>query len=147
MWAGGVLTSMHAVVTLQMYHATSLRTALTFRPTVISAVHSAPHCLQTPQDATSNVLWWVGVVCDPAASTPGPTELARRPPEDWWPRDRNARVPWSLLEAALREAVLSGGDQQRYLEQYYTQGLHKWHLLPGGQLQWGGRCPNSTRTA
>ena len=89
----------------------------------------------------------MGVVCDPAASTPGPTELARRPPEDWWPRDRNSRVPWALLEAALREAVLTGGDQQRYLESYYKEGLHKWHLLPGGQLQWGGRCPNSTHAA
>lgn len=92
------------------------------------------------------MLWWVGVVCDPAASTPGPTELARRPPEDWWPRDRNARVPWALLEEALKEAVLSGGDQQHYLQQRYKQGLHKWHLLPGGQLQWGGRCPNNTHT-
>lgn len=106
-----------------------------------------PCLLPAAQDATSNVLWWVAVVCDPAASTPGPNELARRPPEDWWPRDRNARVPWALLEAALREAVVAGGSQQRYLEQYYRQGLHKWHLLPGGALQWGGRCPNATHAA
>lgn len=85
----------------------------------------------------------MGVVCDPAASTPGPTELARAPPEDWWPRDRNARVPWALLEAALREAVAAGGDKRRYQERYYDRGLHKWHLLPGGALRQGGRC-NST---
>lgn len=85
----------------------------------------------------------MGVVCDPAVSTPGPTELARAPPEDWWPRDRNTRVPWALVESALREVVASGGDRQRYHEQYYDRGLHKWHLLPGGAIRQGGRC-NST---
>ena len=94
------------------------------------------------------MLWWVGVVCDPALSTPGPTELARQPPEDWWPRDRNSRIPWALLEAALREVVAAGGSRQRYAERYYSKGLHRWHALPGGALHWGGaRCPANATAA
>lgn len=121
------------------------------QPSALLFSRVAPHAPHTTilhasasQDATSHVLWWVAVVCDPAASTPGPNELARTPPEDWWPRDRNARLPWEFLESALKEVVAAGGRRERYHEQYFDKGLHKWHLVPSGGIQWGGRCPNST---
>lgn len=99
------------------------------------------------QDTTSQVAWWVAVVCDPAISTPGPSELAGTPPEDWWPRDRNADVPWAALEAALQRVIEVGGDQRQYRQNYFAQGLHKLYLLPGGGMRWGGGCPNGTAPA
>lgn len=123
-------------------HGSSAMHAMSCRPRRLLL---CPAPLSRPlQDATSQVLWWVAVVCAPEASTPGPDELRGEGLPEWYPRDRNARVPWSVLESALRQAVAAGGSQQRYLEQYYQAERHKFLLTDGGSVQWGGRCPNGT---
>ena len=95
------------------------------------------------QDATSQVLWWVGILCDPSASTPGPDEHAGTGLPEWWPRDRSSRVPWAALEAALADVVAAGGSQQRYLE-HYAANRHRFYFGGGGVLGHGARCPNAT---
>lgn len=91
------------------------------------------------------MLWWVAVLCDPAASTPGPSEQARQPPEDWWPRDRNVRLPWAAVEEVLQEVVAVGGSQQRYMEQYFDTWRHRFNFDAAGVISRGGSCPNGTR--
>ncbi|PSC69482.1 hypothetical protein C2E20_6958 [Micractinium conductrix] len=94
------------------------------------------------KDATSQVLWWLAVLCDPAASTPGPLEAAGEGLPDWWPRDRNTRVPWAVLEAALRQAVAVGGDARQYQREYYATGRFRWHFGAAGVISQGERhCP------
>ncbi|KAI3437750.1 hypothetical protein D9Q98_000198 [Chlorella vulgaris] len=95
------------------------------------------------RDATSQLLWWVAVTCDPAASSPGPAELAGEGLEEWWPRDRDVRLPWSAVEEVLQQVVAAGGSQQRYRE-LYDAGLHRFNFDAAGGVTRGGRCPNST---
>ncbi|KAL4451870.1 hypothetical protein ABPG75_007532 [Micractinium tetrahymenae] len=96
------------------------------------------------KDATSQVLWWVGILCDSSASTPGPEERAGTGLSDWWPRDRSSRVPWAALKLALADVVAAGGSQQRYLEKYYAANRHRFYFGAGGVLGHGTRCPNAT---
>jgi len=44
------------------------------------------------QDSETAVQWWLISVCDPAASTSGPAELAGVGKETDWAKDRNLRV-------------------------------------------------------
>lgn len=94
------------------------------------------------QDPSSQLLWWVLIICDPSISTPGPEEAASTGSKKWWPRDRNVRLPWSALEAALTQAVALGGDRQRYKEQYHRTKRNIFTVGPRGVLsQNGTRCP------
>lgn len=63
------------------------------------------------QDASSQLLWWSAVVCDPSLSEPGPKEVAGQEPARYWPRDRSVRVPWPVVRAVLEEAVALRGDR------------------------------------
>jgi len=76
-------------------------------------------------------------VCDASLSSPGPDEVAGREPSRWWPRDRSARLPWSVLEALLREIVEVGGDHQRYLHEYFVPGRHRLHFTAAGVVSRG----------
>lgn len=96
------------------------------------------------QDATSRVLWWVGILCDPSASTPGPEERAGSGLPEWWPRDRSSRVPWAALESALANVVAAGGSQERYLRDFYSANRHRFYFGASGVLGHGVRCPNAT---
>ena len=45
-----------------------------------------------PQDAETQVQWWLVNACDPAASTPGTDELAGTGDEMLWAKNRNVRL-------------------------------------------------------
>lgn len=99
-----------------------------------------PHSLHppsAPQDPSSQLLWWLAVVCDPAISQPGQAEVAGTGKPPWWPRDRSSRVPWQALEAILAELAAVGGDRQRYLDDYYTRWLHRFNVGAAGVVSRG----------
>lgn len=92
------------------------------------------------QDKTSQLLWWLALVCDPGAWEPGPREAAGQPPQLWWPRDRSARVDWKALEVLLREIVEAGGSRERYLQEWWRVGGHQVSMGAGSNVTIGGRC-------
>jgi hypothetical protein len=103
-----------------------------------------PLCLCLPnsllQDTTSKLLWWVAVSCDPATSTPGPDEAAGTGLEEWWPRDRNTRVPWAVVDTMLQQVVSAGGSKQQYMEHWHN-GTQRFNFDAAGVVGRGGGCP------
>ncbi|KAL4435209.1 hypothetical protein ABPG77_001891 [Micractinium sp. CCAP 211/92] len=95
-------------------------------------------------DVTSQLLWWVLITCDPALSTPGPEEAAGIGSKKWWPRDRNVRLPWPALEAALAQALAAGGSRQRYLKDWWESKRNRLYFDSAGVVAQGGAgCPAS----
>ncbi|PSC75686.1 LRR repeats and ubiquitin-like domain-containing protein isoform A [Micractinium conductrix] len=93
--------------------------------------------IQNAQDASSQLLWWSAVVCDPSLSEPGPKEVAGQEPARYWPRDRSVRVPWPVVRAVLEEAVALRGDRQRYLDEFYLPGRHRFYFTADGVVGHG----------
>eukprot|EP00887_Chlorella_sp_A99_P001146 scaffold14.g1146.t1 len=87
------------------------------------------------EDPSSQLLWFVIVLCDPEAWRPTFSEAR--------PVDRSTQLPGSALEAALGLVAQLRGDRRRWLAELYGRGMHRINVGPGGRLTRGGRCPPS----
>lgn len=111
-------------------------------PTPLPLRPCLPALCAVSQDVTSQLLWWVLVTCDPSLSTPGPEEAAGTGSKKWWPRDRNVRLPWPALEAALAQAVAAGGSRQRYMKEWWGSKRNRLYVGRAGVVAQGGEgCP------
>ena len=109
--------------------------------------HPAPPCLPAAhvQDPDTQIMWWVLMVCDPGAWTPGEAdaEAERQGGRAYQLRSRDARVRWDALETVLQAVVDTDGSMKRYRKRWQW-GQWWWHMLPGS-TRYGGerssRCP------